>query len=112
MYNYIIMRVSCRAVCLYCFIAGCCLGGAGGLILGLMERQTISVLGGMFLGLLVGVAFALAGLVFAAAFNLVAPLAGGLAIRLVRTEAAAATNAANSPGAAVNERQLTLFPGE
>lgn len=110
MYNYAITRISCWAVCRYFFAAGSCLGGTGGLLLGLMERQLISVLGGLFIGLLAGIAFAVTGLVLAATFNALAPLTGGLAIQL---EALPATTTSKSGSMALPApAQQSLFPGE
>ena len=108
MYNYVITRISCRAVCRCFFVTGTCLGGAGGLLLGMMERQLISILGGAFLGLLAGVACALAGLVLAGSFNVLAPLLGGIPIQLETLQQP--TQQPTEPHAECE--QQSLFPGE
>jgi hypothetical protein len=82
MYNYTLVRLSCMGVCRLFFCAGVCLGGVGGIALGLLERSMIGILGGMFLGFVCGVLAGLCGLVLAAVFNLLAPFAGGIALRL------------------------------
>lgn len=106
MYNYKLTRVSCFAVVRFCFCAGACLGGLAGIALGLLERSMVSVLGGMFFGLVVGLISAVTGLVYAAVFNVLAPVTGGLAVRLDPAEdaeaaAAPASDASGSeqPGA-------------
>lgn len=87
MYNYRIMRVSGLAVFRLLFVAGAVLGGIGGLILGLMERDAVGLLGGAFLGLVTGLGSGLTGLVYVLIFNLIAPLIGGIAIRVEKLTA-------------------------
>lgn len=108
MYNYVITRVSSSAVCRYCFATGACLGGVGGLLLGMMERQLISILGGMFLGLMAGVVFAVTGWVFAATFNALSSVTGGIAVHItpVKLPDDAEQTAENT------SKQQSLFPGE
>lgn len=108
MYNYMITRISCRAVCRCCFVTGACLGGGGGMLLGMMERQVISILGGMFLGLLVGIAFGIIGLVFAATFNALSPLTGGIGIQLASVEPLSEPPPITDSAA----KQQSLFPGK
>jgi predicted lipid-binding transport protein (Tim44 family) len=86
MYNYKLMRFSCTDVLRLCFCAGACLGGLGGIALGLLERSLIGMLGGMFFGLVVGLISAITGLIYAAVFNVLAPVIGGLAVRLEPVE--------------------------
>lgn len=108
MYNYMITRISCRAVCRCCFVTGACLGGGGGMLLGMMERQVISILGGMFLGLLAGIAFGIIGLVFAATFNALSPLTGGIGIQLASVEPLSEPPPITDSAA----NQQSLFPGK
>jgi predicted lipid-binding transport protein (Tim44 family) len=110
--NYIVTRLSCWSVSWYFFLTGTCLGGMGGFVLGLMERQAISILGGLFLGLLIGLFFGLTGLIFASLFNIVAPVTGGIAIRLEQfpeTTPAALTPPDSAQG---TPAQQSLFPRE
>lgn len=108
MYNYMITRISCKAVCRYFFVTGACLGGVGGMLLGMMERQVISILGGLFLGLLAAVIFAVTGWVFAATFNVLSPVIGGIAIQVtpVKADTVPEQTTENTSG------QQSLFPGE
>lgn len=82
MYNFMVTRVAGAAVFRAAFAAGTCIGGAGGVLLGLMERSVIGVLGGAFLGLAFGLTVALTALAAATVFNLLAPHIGGIAVRL------------------------------
>lgn len=82
MHNYVLMRISCLSVFKFCFCAGTCLAGAGGILLGLLEQSTVGILGGAFLGLVTGLLSGIFGAVYAAVFNLLAPIAGGIAMRL------------------------------
>ena len=51
-------------------------------MLGLLEQSSVGVFGGAFLGLVTGLFSGICGAVYAAVFNLLAPLTGGIAIRL------------------------------
>lgn len=108
MYNYMVTRISCSAVSRYCFVTGACLGGCSGILLGMMERQVISILGGMFLGLLAGIASAVIGLVFAATFNALSPLTGGIGIQLASVQ----TLSEPPPITESAPDQQSLFPGK
>ncbi|MDT8903546.1 hypothetical protein [Anaeroselena agilis] len=88
MYNYTVTRIACGAVFRLAFAAGTCVGGACGIILGLLESSAVGVLGGAFLGLTVGVATGVVALASAAVFNLLAPYLGGVAVRLEPVPAA------------------------
>lgn len=81
MYNYVLTRVSCAAVFRLAFAAGTCIGGAGGVVLGLLEPQGVGLYGGAFLGLMIGLAAAFTALACALVFNVLAPF-GGVAVRL------------------------------
>ncbi len=81
MYNYVLTRVSCAAVFRLAFAAGTCIGGAGGVVLGLLEPHGVGLFGGAFLGLMAGLAFGLTALACAVIFNVLAPF-GGVAVRL------------------------------
>ena len=81
MYNYVLTRVSCAAVFRLAFTAGTCIGGAGGLALGLLEPHGVGLMGGAFLGLMAGLAFGLTALACAVIFNVLAPF-GGVSVRL------------------------------
>lgn len=78
------------------------------MLLGIMERQVISILGGMFLGLLAGIAFAVTGLVFAATFNAISPLTGGIGIQLASMQ----TPSEPLPITESAPEQQSLFPGK
>lgn len=78
MYNYELTRISCTSVFRFGFCAGTCLVGAGGILLGALEQSVVGILGGMFLGLLGGLLSGVIGTVYAAVFNLLAPVTGGL----------------------------------
>lgn len=82
MYNYTIKRLSCIGIAWIMFAAGTFTGGIGGMVLGLLERDTIGILGGAFLALLCGVGLGLAGLIFTLVFNLLVPLTGGIDMHL------------------------------
>ena len=82
MSNYSILRFSCTGVFRWCFCAGVCLGGLGGIALGLLDRSAVGIFGGMFLGFIFGLFSGLAGLIYAAVFNILSPITGGLAISL------------------------------
>lgn len=82
MYNYMLTRVACGAVFRLAFAAGTCVGGACGVVLGLVERSAVGVFGGAFLGLAVGLVVGAVALACAAVFNLLAPYLGGVAVRL------------------------------
>ena len=108
MYNYVITRVSCRAVGRYCFITGAFLGGAGGLLLGMMEREVVSILGGAFLGMLAGVALGVLGCVSAVIYNVLASIWGGIPLGL---EAIPYLQQEDTCKDTMPEQQ-SLFPGE
>lgn len=86
MYNYTITRISGLAVLLYLFAAGTAIGGLGGIVLGFLEKDSIGLLGGMFVGLIIGVVWGLTGLFCVFVFNILAPYAGGIHIRLETAE--------------------------
>jgi hypothetical protein len=80
MYNGKIMRLAWFDMFRICFCAGTCLGGLGGIFLGLMERTAIGIFGGMFFGLLFGLGSGFVGAVYAAVFNVLAPVIGGVSV--------------------------------
>ena len=82
MYNFTVTKVAGAAVFRAAFTAGTCIGGVGGVLLGLIERSVIGVLGGAFLGLAFGLTVALTALAAATVFNLLVPHIGGIAVRL------------------------------
>ncbi|HMM20584.1 MAG TPA: hypothetical protein PKA10_07570 [Selenomonadales bacterium] len=86
--NFVLMRLSCSSVFKFCFCAGACLAGAGGILVGLLEQSSVGVLGGAFFGLAIGLISGVIGAGYTAVFNLLAPLAGGIAIRLEPLQAA------------------------
>jgi hypothetical protein len=87
MYNYSIKRFSCADVFRWCFCAGVCLGGAIGILLGLMDKS-IGFYGGTVFGLLFGLFSGFFALVYAAIFNILSPHFGGLAVSIESIEAA------------------------
>lgn len=82
MYNYRITRLSYLAVFRLLFCAGVALGGLGGIALGLLERDTVGLFGGMFVGLVLGLCSSLAGMFYVYVFNTLAPIMGGLPIQV------------------------------
>lgn len=92
MYNYTITRFSCTGVFRYCFFAGVCFGGLGGMLIGILDHGMIGIFGGAFIGLLFGLAAGLFGAIFAAVFNALAPVTGGLGVYI---EPAVATERKN-----------------
>lgn len=103
MFNFVLIRVACGAVFRAAFAAGTCLGGAGGVLFGLMERSAVGIMGGAFLGLAFGLAVGLAAAAAAAVFNLLTPYMGGIAVRLeprAEDESAAAGEPAPDPDGA------------
>lgn len=82
MYNFTIMRLSCWGTFRSFFCAGICLGGLGGIILGILDRTMIGIFGGIFFGLVFGLCSGFFGAFYAAVFNLLSPVIGGLAVYL------------------------------
>lgn len=82
MYNYRLTGISALPLGLFFFLCGALAGGAGGLLLGLMDRSVTGLLGGLFLGFMFGLFSGLCGLAYGAIFNLFSPLLGGLPVRL------------------------------
>ncbi|MDR3590136.1 MAG: hypothetical protein P4N41_10825 [Negativicutes bacterium] len=87
MYNYTIIKFSCRDVFRWCFGAGVCCGGVIGILLGLMDKS-IGLSGGMFFGLLFGLFSGCFALIYAGIFNILSPYFGGLTVRLEPVEPA------------------------
>lgn len=88
MYNYTLTRLHCGAVFKMAFASGAAIGGAGGILLGLVERSAVGVFGGAFLGLACGLVAGAAAAAAAVIFNLLAPVLGGVAVRLEPVPAA------------------------
>ncbi len=82
MYDYEITRVSSTAVFRMFFAAGTCVGGIGGIVLGLMEHSLVGLMGGAFLGLAAGLASGVVAAAYAAVFNLLAPHFGGITVSM------------------------------
>lgn len=82
MYNYTITRLSYLPVFVLLFAGGVCAGGLGGIVIGLLEREVVGLLGGTFFGFVVGLASGIAGLIYTFVFNLLAPVTGGLKVRI------------------------------
>ncbi|GBG58334.1 hypothetical protein SPFL3102_02056 [Sporomusaceae bacterium FL31] len=82
MYNYTITRLSYLPVFLLLFAGGVCAGGLGGIVIGLLEKEVVGLLGGTFFGFVVGLASGIAGLIYTFVFNLLAPVTGGLKVRI------------------------------
>jgi hypothetical protein len=82
MYNYTIVRLAGAAVFRIMFAAGTLVGGFGGIILGLLDRETIGIAGGLFLGFVFGLFSGSIGLIYALVFNKLAPVVGGIPVKL------------------------------
>lgn len=82
MYNYTITRLSYLPVFVLLFAGGVCAGGLGGIVIGLLEKEVVGLLGGTFFGFVVGLASGIAGLIYTFVFNLLAPVTGGLKVRI------------------------------
>jgi hypothetical protein len=80
MYNYTIWRFACGGVFRWFFCAGTCCGGVGGIVIGLLDGGLVGIWGGMFLGFVFGLISGLMGAGYAAVFNKLAPLLGGLSV--------------------------------
>ncbi|MBP2650939.1 MAG: hypothetical protein H6Q74_1764 [Firmicutes bacterium] len=111
MYNYRVMRLSCGGIFRLFFLAGVFFGGLGGIALGLFE-PTISLLGGMFLGLVFGSFSAGLGLVYTTVFNIFAPLMGGILIQVepATNQTALAINQTEKPHSSGSTRQIKKLP--
>lgn len=84
MYNHTVMRLAYRPIFLIMFAGGICAGSIIGLTSGLMDRALIGILGGAFISLLAGLASGCVGLIYTAVFNTLAPVIGGIAIKIER----------------------------
>ncbi|MEG6585337.1 hypothetical protein [Dendrosporobacter sp. 1207_IL3150] len=82
MYNYTITRLSYLPIFVMLFAGGICTGGLGGIAIGILEKDAIGILGGTFFGFVAGLMSGIAGLIFTFVFNAVAPVFGGLKLRL------------------------------
>lgn len=82
MYNYTITRLSYLPIFVMFFAGGICTGGLGGIVIGILEKDMVGILGGTFFGFVAGVMSGLASLIFTFVFNTIAPLFGGLKLRL------------------------------
>lgn len=82
MYNHTVMRLAYRPIFLLLFAGGICAGSIIGLTFGLLERTLIGFFGGAFLSLLLGLASGVLGLIYTAVFNILAPVIGGVAIKI------------------------------
>ena len=80
--EYVLTRLSCAGVFKLTFLTAVCLCGIGGIILGLVEKQSVGLSGGSFLGLLFAFASAASAACAAAVFNLLTPLTGGITLQL------------------------------
>ena len=85
MYSRRIFKLNPFPVGLFFFSAGTLVGGLGGLFFGMMERSIIGICGGLFLGLLYGIFSGITAVLYAALFNIISPLFGGIEIA-VETE--------------------------
>ncbi|WP_156318884.1 hypothetical protein [Propionispora sp. 2/2-37] len=81
-YNHNITRVSCIPVFLLLFTAGTVLGGLLGLILAVMNYETVGLSGGAFIGLAVGLTSGIIGLAIILTFNILAPYTGGIPVTI------------------------------
>lgn len=88
MYDYEITSVSWPAVFRVFFAAGTCVGGLGGIALGLMEQSMIGLLGGAFLGLVAGLVSGLVAAAYAVVFNVLTPYFGGIPVNVTAKPAA------------------------
>lgn len=82
MYNYTIVQLASAAVFRIMFAAGTLVGGFGGILIGLLDRDAVGIGGGLFLGLIFGLVSGFMGLVYALVFNKLAPLLGGIPVKL------------------------------
>ena len=109
MYNVVITRISCQAIFKHAFFAGTFLSGSAGMLLGLLEQQFVTVLGGAFLGLAAGLSLGLAAMLAAAIFNLLAPWLGGVALH-IETATTLESTETELPLATRLKEQQSLFP--
>ncbi|EGO64959.1 hypothetical protein [Acetonema longum] len=82
MASYRITRVPCPMIFRLFFAAGVCFGGGLGIFIGLVERNVLGIVGGMFLGLFFGLCSAAAATFYAFVFNTFSPYTGGLELEM------------------------------
>ncbi|HEY3424606.1 MAG TPA: hypothetical protein VGL27_07405 [Negativicutes bacterium] len=85
MYNYTLTRLPYLPVFCMLFAAGVTVGGLGGLALGLLEKDLLGLLNGALTGLLFGLVSGVIGVIYAIIFNILAPITGGIPLRLEAT---------------------------
>lgn len=81
-YNYTITRLSYFPMFCFLFTTGIIIGGVAGLTLGYLDRVGIGWLGGGFIGFLTGIGSGIVGLIYTLIFNTLAPVIGGIPVRL------------------------------
>jgi len=103
-YNCAVVRISCRHAFGFLFCGGAVAGGLLGLALALLSGSAVGISGGLFVGFLIALMCGLAGAIFAAVFNVLAPAAGGLGVRIeplpAPLQAPGAADAKDAAGAA------------
>ena len=82
MYNHILMRLAYRPIFLVLFAGGICAGSVIGLTFCLMDRTLSGFFGSTFLSLLLGLVSGALGLIYTAVFNTLAPVIGGIKIKI------------------------------
>lgn len=82
MASYRITRLPCLMIFRLFFAAGVCFGGGSGIFIGLIEKNVLGIVGGMFLGLFFGLCSAAAVTFYAFIFNALSPYTGGLELEM------------------------------
>ncbi|MBC8016421.1 MAG: hypothetical protein H7X79_11860 [Sporomusaceae bacterium] len=82
MYNHTVMRLAYRPIFLVLFAGGICAGSIMVLLFCVMDRTLSGFFGGTFLSLLLGLASGILGLIYTAVFNTLAPVIGGIKIKI------------------------------
>jgi hypothetical protein len=99
MQDYEIVSVSWKAVFRVFFAAGTCIGGIGGIVIGLIFDSSVGLLGGMFLGFATGLLSGLGAAACAVVFNELAPYFGGVPVTVKTVGPAPATDCRQLPAA-------------
>lgn len=82
MYNHTIMSVAYLPTFLILFVSGICVGSVIGLFFCLLDHTLLGIMIGIWISLLTGVFSGLAGLIYVAVLNTLAPTIGGIPVHI------------------------------
>ncbi|VBB09846.1 Hypothetical protein LUCI_5144 [Lucifera butyrica] len=97
MYNHTITKLPYLPVFILLLIAGVFTGGVFGILIGLFEKDVLTISGGALLGILWGLFSGLAGMSYIFVFNFLAPVTGGIPVRVEPFAKPAAANSVSPP---------------